>query len=89
MKGPACGYCGGTGVEPDLSVPRCMSCGVVIESLMDARRLCQRSDPNQSRRAHTLSIGDEIRLGRKFKQSDLREWLGKDWKAEVERIKTR
>jgi len=65
--------------------PRCMSCSALIESLKHADQTCP--SPTSNGRRHILSIGDEIRLGRKFKAKDLREWLGPNWKAEVEAAK--
>jgi len=82
MKKP-CHYCSGTGVDPPFAV-RCMCCSTLIETLREIKEPCLK----YPFMAHTVSIGDSIRLGKKFKAKDLRTWLGKDWKAQVEMIRT-
>lgn len=80
-KAEPCHWCAGTGVEP-AKVVRCMSCSTPVRSLRESRQPCPNRGPK-----HTLSIGDSIVMGEKFKAKDLRQWLGEGWKAEVERIR--
>lgn len=79
-KREKCHWCNGTGVEPK-QVVRCMCCSAPIRSLREAREPCPRGSK------HMLSIGDAIYLGEKFKASELRAWIGKDWKDTVKRAK--